>query len=120
MACAASTTFFDGITGLGRIDWIRAKFERLQRGEQFGHVVADFAKDFGARFLCGGGDAADDGRADDQAVGHGGEQLDVFGLADAEADADRQVGLRRGASRRCRRAPAAAAVRSPVMPATET
>ena len=42
----------------------------------------------------GVGQPADQGAADDQAVGDGGELADLLGRADPEADADRQVGLR--------------------------
>ena len=62
-----------------------------------------------SRGLVGGfGNAADDGRADDQAVGDGRQELYMLRLADAKADADRQVRLRTAASRRYRPAPAAA------------
>ena len=66
----------------------------IQRREQLGHVVADVAQHLLARLLGRGRDPPHDGRADDQAVGHRGEQLHVLRRADAEADADRQLGLR--------------------------
>ncbi len=56
-------------------------------------VVADVAQHLLARTIGGCGHAADDRRPDDQAVGHRGQQPDVFGSADAEPDADGQVGL---------------------------
>ena len=43
-----------------------------------------------AGFAAGLGNAADDGRADYQAVGHGAQHADVLGPADTEADADGQ------------------------------
>src|SRR5688572_18083524 len=63
-------------------------------GEEGGGVLADVGE-YGGAGCCGGfSDAADDGGADDQAVGDGGEELDVLRLADAEANADGEVGLR--------------------------
>jgi len=44
----------------------------LESGEQLGDVVADFAEHLVTGAVVGLGDAADDGRADDEAVGHGG------------------------------------------------
>src|SRR3954468_2246951 len=66
----------------------------LQGSEQLGHVLANFTQHLVARFLCRACNSADNRGTHDQTIGHRCEQPHVFWLADAEADADRQVGLR--------------------------
>src|SRR4051812_46941922 len=66
----------------------------IERGQQFSHVLADFPKNLIARFLRGSRDSTDDRRADDQPISHWREQFYVFWRANAEPDADRQIGLR--------------------------
>ena len=57
--------------------------------------------------------------ADNQAVGHGGKLLDLLGRADAEADADGQIGLGTQPGHVLDQV-GGRLLRSPVMPATET
>ena len=71
-----------------------ATVRRSPRGRgQLGDELADLGDDLGAGRLLGVGQPADQGAADDQAVGDRGELPDLLGRADPEADADRQVGL---------------------------
>src|SRR4051794_14137458 len=66
----------------------------VQRVGERRDLVAEVAYDVVGRAFVGIFKPSDEGAADDDAVGRVAQGADVFGLADAEADAQWKVGLR--------------------------